>query len=190
MTGLQILHWSDLHFAGARVGSQLEPARAIHLAVEAVQRDFGAQQFLLAISGDITTAGLSSGYDAARDALTAAGKALNLVKIVVCPGNHDIGNLNPRSFTAFNRFALQVTGDADQAWDFANPVRTLRAGDHEILSVNTSYLGDHRVGSAPLAALRVALRESKGPHRIVLLHHSPISSGYAGGGMADAYELL
>jgi 3',5'-cyclic AMP phosphodiesterase CpdA len=191
VSDLHVLHWSDLHFAaGTSEPDRLTPARAVALATEAVRRDHGDQQFVLALSGDITTRGRSGGYREALTALDHVRRSLSLSAVVVCPGNHDIAPTDPRSFSEFNRFALSATGDAQQMWDGQQPVRTVRIGDYSILLVNSAYEGDHSFGSTPLRALRLALDAADGTHPIVVMHHSPISGAYAGGGMKDAYDLL
>lgn len=191
MTDLSVLHWSDLHFAASIPGrGELSPARGVELAVEAINRDYSGKQFVLVLSGDITTVGKASGYREALVELRAARKNLNLSAVVVCPGNHDTALVRPQSFTEFNRFAWQLTSDATQTWSYKDPVCTVERGDYSFLAVNTAYEGDYTFGSAPLKQLRAALQASHDKHQIVVLHHSPISAKYAGGGMDDAYDLL
>ena len=191
MMKLSVIHWSDLHFAGKvpREG-ELSPALAVELAVEAINRDYAETEFVLLLSGDVTTGGDASGYADALVALRAARADLSLSEIVVCPGNHDTAKVHPRSFTEFNQFAFQLTRKAIQTWSFENPVCTVVNGDYAFLAVNTAFEGDYSYGSAPLRQLRAALTASRERHQIVVFHHSPISAKYAGGGMKDAYDLL
>ncbi|WP_345761683.1 metallophosphoesterase family protein [Diaminobutyricibacter sp. McL0608] len=189
MSDLTLVQWSDLHFAPD--GSQtLPPSRAVALASEAVRRDYGGVAVQLALSGDITTKGRQLGYAEAATAVQSAIALMNVSAVVVCPGNHDIGAVDPTGFVDFNRFAFRVTNDPNQQWDSRNPVRVVTMGAYSMVLVNSAYRGDHTVGAAPLAALETALGRTRSTHQVVILHHSPISSAYAGGGMADAYDLL
>ncbi|MFF9564357.1 metallophosphoesterase family protein [Leifsonia sp. NPDC014704] len=186
---LRLVHWSDLHFATSPVPT-LAPARAVQLASEAVNRDFGADDLALVISGDITTMGRAIGYTQASRALRGARGIMNLSAVAMCPGNHDISAVNPTDFVDFNRFAFETTRDPQQQWDSRNPVRVVEVGDYSLLLVNSAFKGDHSTGAIPLAELRSALDRTALRHQIVVLHHSPISSAYAGGGLADAYDFL
>jgi 3',5'-cyclic AMP phosphodiesterase CpdA len=188
MVHLSIIHWSDLHFASGPGG--LEPDRAVLRATEAIKRDYGMIPFTLAITGDITTRGAEHGYREAIESLVKTKRILAISRVLVCPGNHDISPVRSREFQPFNRFAFEATGSKDQNWNYLEPVAVESDGSYSFISINSAFEGDHRYGSTPIAQLRAALDNTEGTHRILLLHHSPIQSSYAGGGMADAYELL
>jgi len=189
MTDVRILQLSDLHFAADPV-PEPSPARAVELAAEAIHRDFGDVPFVLALSGDITTQGRKIGYFDALRSLATLKEVLNISHVVTCPGNHDIAISDPSAFREFNQFALTATRDSAQYWQPDHPVSIASIDGYSILLVNSAFQGDHRFGSVPLKHLRDAFQATDGTHRVVMLHHSPISSAYAGGGLSDAYDLL
>jgi 3',5'-cyclic AMP phosphodiesterase CpdA len=160
------------------------------LASEAVRTDFGGSPVVLLVSGDITTQGRSEGYIAALRSFTQVKELLHVDATMMLPGNHDIARVQPREFAEFNRFAFQATRDTDQYWNISHPVSVAEIGDYSVLLVNSAFGGDHRLGRVPLSNLHAALEATTARTQIVALHHSPISSQYAGGGLADAYEFL
>ena len=186
---LHLLHLSDLHFE-APPGAKLTPPHALSRATDAIIRDFPKSEFVLVISGDITTRGAATGYLEALRALEELRGRLTITKIVVCPGNHDLAVVAPRDFRDFNQFAFSLTNDTAQFWNETQTVRVIPWNEYRFVLINTSFHGDYRYGSVPLDALREALAGNAGLHLIVVLHHSPISSTYGGGGLSDAYELL
>lgn len=189
MTSLRIIHFSDLHFA-AVPRPVLTPTRALKRATEAILRDFPEEELVLVISGDVTTQGSAEGYVEALAALNEMKKQLRIAKIVVCPGNHDIAQVAPKEFREFNRFAFDLTNDPKQTWNDEQPVAVSTLGTYAFVLTNTSFHGDHSFGRVPLGSLKRAMAQVSDRHLIVVVHHSPISSQYGGGGMADAYELL
>ena len=188
MSILRILHLSDLHFSGEV--SPLSPDEAIELACDALVRENDDLPNVMVISGDITTSGTVSGY---HDALASLRRTLletiHFSKIRVCPGNHDIVD-GDKSFSDFNQFSLDLTVDSNQIWNQSSPVVVSKWEDYEFFLVNSSYHGDYSYGKTPLDALTRALERSTAPYKIAVIHHSPISSSYAGGGLSDAYDLL
>ena len=184
-----IVHLSDLHFArGSNAG--LDPADALTLASAALRSRYEETPLVVVISGDVTTQGKAHGY---AEALSALRKQflppLRVEKILLCPGNHDILN-GDRTFAAFNRFAFDLTADATQAWDSQSPVSVITWVGVTYVLVNSSFHGDYRDGQVPLEALRKALDGAPDAVTIVVMHHSPISSTYSGGGLAGAFEFL
>lgn len=189
MTRIRIVQWSDIHFSSSPL-AKLSPGEAMERATTAVVKDFGAHEVVLALTGDITFQGSAGGYAEALRSLTSAKDKLNITATVTCPGNHDISGSSQREFDAFNKFAFAATRDPNQFWDHDHAVSIARVAEYSLILVNSAFEGDHRFGSVPLKQLRLALEASRGDHSIVFIHHSPISSKYAGGGLADAYDLL
>lgn len=191
MSKFYVAQWSDLHFANSQTSSTgLTPARAVEAATEAIRLDYPSEQLVLLLTGDITTQGAASGYSQASVALGETKKALGPKAIIVCPGNHDIARVEKRAFIPFNNFAFALTNDPSQYWNEKQAVSVVHTGDAVFIAVNSAHEGDHSFGSVPLNELRQALEATRHEVQIVALHHSPISSQYAGGGMADAYDLL
>lgn len=186
---LRLLHLSDLHF-GAAPAPDLTPTHALTRAAEALLRDHPGEEFVLVISGDVTTQGRTVGYTEALRALEALKRQLRIPKVLVCPGNHDIARIEPTEFRDFNQFAFSLTNDPEQSWNAERPVRVIPWGAYSFVLVNSAYHGDHTHGRVPLGPLRECLARNVNAHLVVILHHSPISSSYAGGGLSDAYDLL
>jgi 3',5'-cyclic AMP phosphodiesterase CpdA len=191
MTKMLLLHISDLHFTASPPPPRGQsPARLLDLAADALRHDYPSEQFVLALSGDITTKGRSTGFDDALRSIALLRSRINVTATIVCPGNHDITRPHTKEFTFFNRFAFSLTEDAEQLWQPSKPVCVVSIKEYSFILVNSAHEGDHTFGSAPIDALKEALHSTEGTSRIVMMHHSPISSAYAGGGMADAYDLL
>ncbi|WP_369045768.1 metallophosphoesterase family protein [Sinomonas sp. P10A9] len=188
MTGLLIMHISDIHFAAESKG-QPSPREALEAASDAVLHDFGDAEIVLVLSGDVTTTGNTSGYVEALRALESLKANLNITKVVVCPGNHDIERVAAKEFRSFNKFAFSLTNDPNQCWNEAHAVRIVSHGDYDFVLGNTSFHGDYRTGKVPLKDMKALLTRDERP-KIVVIHHSPIASEYGGGGLAEAYELL
>lgn len=188
MSSMTIIHLSDLHFGGKV--SEFSPDEALELVGEALAEIDNDQPKLLLISGDITTKGLVGGFHEALAALQA--KVLNKIdfsKVMVCPGNHDIVNSDVH-FRDFNKFAFDLTGDSNQTWNSSRTIVVTSCDGYDFFLVNSSFHGDYSYGKTPLRDLDRALSASRSKNKIIVVHHSPISSAYAGGGLADAYDLL
>lgn len=188
MSRLNMVHMSDLHFSGTY--NSLQPDDALELAGIALAEDFGESPLVLSISGDITTKGDLNGYHEALDSIKKHLFAkLNIEKIALCPGNHDIVS-GDKYFRDFNKFAYALTHDYLQNWNQNNPVCKIEYNEYAFLLVNSAYLGDYRFGAVPITALETALRSSRDKYSIIIIHHSPISSAYGGEGLTESYELL
>src|SRR6476660_3502995 len=104
MSDLRLVHMSDLHFSNTY--KNLQPDDALQLAGSALGGEFGDAPLVLLISGDITTKGDLNGYNEALGSIKRhLLEKLNVVKIILCPGNHDIVS-GDKSFSAFNKFAF------------------------------------------------------------------------------------
>lgn len=184
---LTVVHISDLHFGAPNADPTAEDA--LRLVAEALHRDFGAREdWVLCLSGDLTTYGDPSGYQLAEETLITWIRGLKFAKVVICPGNHDIVDNSP-AFEAFNRFAFRITNDSTQMYSAKEPVRVVPVGDWDFVMVNSSFHADHSFGRVPIDQLRNALGEAA-EKTIVVIHHSPISSDYGGSSLAQSYELL
>lgn len=186
---LRLLHLSDLHFA-ATPQPDLTPSHALTRAADALLQDYPGEEFVLVVSGDVTTQGKPVGYTEALRALQVLKDRIKISKVLVCPGNHDIARVAPKEFREFNQFAFSLTNDPDQSWNEKHPVRVIPWGEYSFVLVNTAFHGNHSYGRVPLESLRECLSQNVHTHLIVILHHSPISGSYAGGGLSDAYDLL
>lgn len=186
---MHLLHLSDLHFA-ASPQPDLTPSHALTRATDVLLRDYPGQEFVLVVSGDVTTQGQPVGYTQALRALEVLKKRLKISKVLVCPGNHDIARVAPTEFREFNQFAFSLTNDPEQLWNEKHAVCVIPWGSYSFILVNTAFHGSHSYGRVPLDSLRDCLSQNADTHLIVILHHSPISSSYAGGGLSDAYDLL
>lgn len=188
MSEITLVHLSDLHFAADEY--YLDPESAIRSACDAISEMHAGAEIVVAITGDITTKGRPHGYyEAARVIRSALLPRLNPRAVVVCPGNHDIASGSPR-FGTFNRFAFDVTGNANLSWTSQRPVRTVQVDEYSFVLINSAYHGDHTYGQVPMHAVREVLNGAEIHNAIVLLHHSPISSAYGGAALTNAYELL
>ena len=186
MTGIGLVHLSDLHFTAP--GPSLDPSIALELVAETLSNGCFADDLVLLISGDLTFRGNEAGFDEALYHLQS--RLLDKVefdRILVCPGNHDI--TASRDFNTFNRFAFALTNDPHQRWNANSTACVVTVNDVTFVLGNSSHHGDHSFGSVELAGLRRALELADGDV-IVVLHHSPISSLYGGAGLENAHELL
>ena len=185
MLDLDLVHFSDLHFGARGIG--LAPSLAVTRALKACSPYLDETPRVLAISGDITHQGATTGFAEARQALLEQSDTFPQESIVMCPGNHDIVG---GSFHDFNRFAFQVTNDPRQVWSDDTPVVSVRRHGYRFILVNSYYQGDYTRGSVPLEHLKRSLAEAPASPIVVIVHDSPISSSYGGQSLIDGYDFL
>ncbi len=189
-----IVHLSDLHF-NPQQRQALTAQGALHAVQKVLESEYpeGLEAADLVISGDVTTKGNPQGYTAASASLYKFVKSLTFESRIVVPGNHDIGKLTGREFTDFNKFAFGFTNDPQQMFTAAQHVTYVATPRVEYFLVNSSYHCDYRYGHAPLDALENLLSahpDGGTKSRLLVAHHSPISSDFGGNAIHNAYPLL
>lgn len=171
-----IIHISDLHLC--EPVPTMPFVRSFEFLAESVSevakcRLSECNNSFLAISGDIGWKGNENIYPRALNFIQLLKDKLSINDkfIILCPGNHDLCQEEPK-FKSYNNIVYKLTGSLDQILNNDRTVFLLRKSKLEFIGFNSTFHLDYTYGLIDEESLKkVALTKGKG---VAILHHNLI----------------
>ena len=162
---MDIVQFTDFHFGNEKsTHDYLEYSRGLILELN---KRVSNPVFI--ISGDVTFRGEKEGYKQAKSFFKAMidEKIVDISRILLCPGNHDIIN---NSFKDFDRFSFEIRQDNLCTFEEKNS-REIVLDEVFFEIFNSSFHFDHKYGLIDDKCLQVK-HEEKNKLKIAIMHHN------------------